>query len=127
MDFATHFPLNCPPSTALPVGGEIFRLIKRAPASASDFVSLYVRSPNGRHPARLVCEAYGLTVFLTENDIRAAREISPYFKMRSIAKARVTPGWGVLQVTRGGALGRHTWWVPNGMAAENIFEAVESA
>lgn len=97
------------------------------PASASDFVSRYAWGPNGRHPERLVCEAYGLTVFLTENDARAAREISPYCRMRLIARARVTPDWGVLQATPGVAPGHFTWWVPSGKAPETIFEAVECA
>lgn len=127
MDFATHFPENCPPGRALPADGEIFRLIKRVPASASDFVSRYARSPNGRHPERLACEAYGLTVFLTENDARAAQEISPCSKMRLIAKARVTPDWGVLDATPGQAPGHYTWWVPSGKVPETIFETVECA
>jgi hypothetical protein len=121
MGFPKHFPEQCPPDTASDVRGELFRFVTHKPPDASDFVSHY--SLGKKFDKGKLCQACGLSVLLTEADVKECLKTSPFFRKKYIARGRVAPEWGKIAQTGKGA--HHTWWVTEGKNPEVLFDVVE--
>lgn len=120
MVFPKHFPQDCPPTTASEVRGELFRFVGNKPPGAKDFVSYFLL---GKAFAQSkTCQACGLSVYISEEEVRFARGVTPAFRKLFVAKARVAPDWGKIEKT-GDA--HHTWWVTEGKNPEKIFDVVD--
>jgi hypothetical protein len=115
MTFPSHFPKQCPPTTASQIRGEIFRFVSNKPPTADDFLSHYLLYGKDRFSADKVCQAHGLSVLLTEEDIKKARRIVPAFRKKHVAKGRPAADWGMLAQTEGRIPNHHTWWVGVGI------------
>jgi hypothetical protein len=120
MNFPTHFPNGCPPSSAEDARGEVYRFVRNDPPRAGDFISHFVG--NKPHDAGKKCQACGLSVLRSEQDVKEARRLSPWFKKRKVAKARLSPDWGKLDKTESRNVpNHHTWWVSEDKQPETIF------
>jgi len=124
MSFPAHFPNGCPPDTVEDAQGEVFRFVRRNdPPVAANFVS-NVAGSKWYDPAK-ECQACGLSVLRTEQDVREARRVSPWAKKQKVAKARLSPDWGKLAPTESTLIpNHHTWWVSEGKQPERIFVVV---
>ena len=123
MSFPAHFPNACPPTSAEDVRGEIYRFVRNDPPVAADFVSFYIEGKSYAPDNK--CQACGLSVLRTEEDVKEACRVSPWFKKRKVAKARVSPEWGKIARTAGNNIPNHcTWWVSDGREPNTIFDVV---
>jgi len=96
MSFPAHFPNGCPPDTVEDAHGEVFRFVRRNdPPVAANFVS-NVAGSKWYDPAK-ECQACGLSVLRTEQDVREARRVSPWAKKQKVA----TVGAADLTTTNG--------------------------
>ena len=124
MEFASFCPESCPPKEAKPISGELFRFAKQLPIGSNDFLTYYeIKGIDAFEPTEL-CRACGLSVYLAEEDIRAAMKASPYLRNRKVIKARVGKDWGVVQPTGSKSTGHHTWWVALGKNPELVFKVI---
>lgn len=92
MTFPAHFPGGCPPTSAEDAHGEVFRFVRNEPPVAEDFVSVFIGGTLRDLDSK--CQGCGLSVLRTEQDVKEARRLSPWFKKRKVAKARLSPEWG---------------------------------
>jgi hypothetical protein len=121
MSFPTHFPENCPPDTAKPANGEVFRYIDKEIPQECDFQSYFVLGKPFRQEHK--CEACGCSVYVSEKAARARAAKAPFLRRKKLAKGRLSPEWGVMAETWG--TGHHTWWVPEGKNPTKLFDLVQ--
>lgn len=123
MSFPAHFPDECPPSSAEDARGEVYIFVRNEPPVAADFLSYFTK---GRpYQPEKKCEACGLSVLRTEQDVREARRLCSWFRKRKVAKARLSPDWGKMARTESKNVpNHHTWWVSEGKQPNTLFDVV---
>lgn len=90
---------------------------------AADFVSFH--DAGRKYDPDKKCQACGLSVLRTEEDVKEARRVSPWFKKRKVAKARLSPDWGKVARTESKNIpNHHTWWVSDSKQPHAIFDVV---
>jgi hypothetical protein len=120
MKFPAHFPEGCPPANVNDASGEVFRFVKNDPLDANEFLS-YFALGKPLAPDQL-CQACGLSVLVSEHDVKEVRRVSPWFKKRKVAKARISPEWGKIAPTASKNVpNHHTWWIPDGKEPVRLF------
>lgn len=122
MKFPAHFPEQCPPEMASDAEGELFRFVDNSPPKASDFFSYHLLGK--KYDEAKHCEACGLSVLVSEDDVRQFLKAIPFFRKKHVARGTVAPDWGKIAPT--GRFSHHTWWVPEGKSPELIFKVVEA-
>jgi len=123
MSFPAHFPQACPPDSAEDARGEVYRFVHNEPPVAEDFVSFFDEGRSYKPDKK--CQACGLSVLTTERDVKEARRLSPWFKKRMVAKARLSPDWGKTARTESKNIpNHHTWWVSVGKQPHTIFDVI---
>jgi len=123
MTFPNHFPDDCPSDSVQDANGIVFRFVRNEPPNASDFASIVVEGKP--YDPEKECQACGLSVLRTEEDVAEARKLCPWFKKRKVAKARLSADWGKLAATESLNIpNHHTWWVPDGKQPDTIFVIV---
>jgi hypothetical protein len=121
MEFPAHFPERCPPKTSSEAKGDLFRFVANKPPQATDFVSHHLLGK--KYDKEKHCEACGLSVLVSEADVKQFLRATPSFRKKYVAKGRVSPDWGKIAQT--GKFSHHTWWVPVGKSPELIFSVIE--
>ena len=92
MSFPAHFPDECPPSSAEDARGEVYIFVRNEPPVAADFLSYFTK---GRpYQPEKKCEACGLSVLRTEQDVREARRLCSWFRKRKVAQSAVVSRLG---------------------------------
>lgn len=111
-EWANEYPAGCPPIDARSADGiRIFRFVKTFPPSDWD-----VKSHARRNPKKFGedCKAWGLSVFLSLQDLTHARALSGMFRTGfEVAAGAVPSGDGVIKRTPTGTMGarHHTLWL----------------
>lgn len=120
-----HFPAGCPPPSAAPATGTVFRLVRNRPPAASDFVPHILLFPRNSFTG-CQCEACGLSVFTTLEECRRAEARIPSLRGREVASADLTAEHGALAATpRAKNPGHFTWWLPTDLPQpETLFSLV---
>lgn len=134
MEWATFFPINCPPQNTKPASGVFYRVItdkKVRPLKEKDFHSQRKSQPNREWPQHVdPCELCGVSITQTLDDsIKTALMLLgrvPALRNRIsfIAKGDLQPNMGVIKHTPNvpdGILSHHDWWVPEGVDPLSVF------
>lgn len=117
------FPPACPPEDATPPNGQVraYRGVHNNPPSATDFVPLARSNPEKRGD----CQAYGLSLFASLEDIERVRgrlrRTETYWE--HIAMATLTEGVSKLTNIKRGHI---TWWVLDPSQVHVSFAVVDS-
>ena len=130
MELAEYVPLDCPPKSAKPTNGVLFRMARKIPIADSEFVPQLVKKGADQFPIEDHCKASGLSVYVSEQDARKAIEdaarINPLARKSVVVKAVVDAQWGLIAPTPKNGNSHHTWWVPKGKTPGELFELVVS-
>lgn len=106
-----HYPLQCPPQTAMQASGVIFRFINGQMPSERDFLSHYERQPDKKWEPN-ECQARGLSVLRTLDDCNAMRKGIPALRKKRIANGSLSSTDGLIGSTPSNVCnGHHTWWL----------------
>jgi|ERR1043165_2887373 hypothetical protein len=97
MDFPDNWPEDCPPEDADAADGQVFRLVKSNPHTASDFLSHHELGTLPKAPPCLRC---GLSLFRTRED--AEHQHRAYPKLgKFIATGMLKAEHGKAKLTQG--------------------------
>lgn len=121
MRFPEYFPEGCPPAEASDNEILLFRFCQSAIPTEDDFVSYYQRNPK-KYSGNI--QAYGLSVFPTEEDCISARKKSPFLskKYPFWSSGKNTPERGKTLKTPSKENPAHiTWWVYEGVSPHTFF------
>jgi hypothetical protein len=119
--FPSHYPADCPPADSKDASVELFRFVKNTPPLPSDFTPVKWKSADADP-----CNMCGLSVLVTIDDVKHARDTCPWFRKQKVAKARLSPEWGKYRQTMSVKVqNHHTWWVAEGKTPEKIFDVIE--
>lgn len=122
-------PGDCPPRESYPPTGRLFRVARKNPPTSEDFESMYVRSPNlamtrVRAGSCTLCEAMGLSAYLSESD--ALRCAQHYRKLGEFVAA-VEPPAEKCCIANTGRLSHVTLWLHADIDATQYVTAVVAA
>jgi hypothetical protein len=117
MTFPDDWPQGCPPADAADANGEVFRIVKADPLSATDFRS-YHEMGIARGDPVLRC---GLSVFRLRSDAEHVSRMFPNLG-KVIARATLRPEHGKVKQT--GRPSHTTWWPYVGVDRVSLFEVV---
>ena len=102
-----HFPENCPPDSAVPVTGIVYRFVDNL--EEIDFFSFYDLDPTKNWGN--ACKARGLSVFRSQEVTESMAAILPSLRRKQLAKAELTAGDGVIGHTPSRNTAEHyTFW-----------------
>ena len=128
MQFPDYFPNNCPPDTAQEAFGEVYRLVDNDPPTASDFRSQREQHLNEPCPKNVTeCQACGLSVFTSRDDIEFARRTVRRLRNKKIANGNLNSALGRILPTPSQNTGQshHTWWFPIGIQPWTVFCVID--
>ena len=121
MKFPDSWPAGCPPDDSEPATGEVYRLVKSNPPTASDFLTHHEL---GKLPNAPPCLRCGLSVFRARED--AEHQYRAYPRLgKFIAVGELQPEHGVTKLTQGRQPTHTTWWSYEGVDRAAIFVSVE--
>ena len=121
LTFPADWPDDCPPDDASPAEGHVFRIVKRAPPVAADFLSHHELGRLRKAPACLRC---GLSVFRDLYDAMHQRQLLPKLGTQ-IAEARLEVEYGWTKLTSGTQPTHTTWWAFEGVNRAQLFAIVK--
>ena len=116
MNLRAHLPSDCPPASTESTFGEVYRFIdmNHSTPLPEDFLSWRELNPDKPCPTGVQeCQACGVSVFRSINDVRRAQKIIPGLKKKKPALGNLTPELGLIQNTPSKKTGKshHTWWL----------------
>lgn len=104
------FPEQCPPDDARNDTLQVFRLVSNNPPASDDFLSNIRESPHRKFPDEILCNAHGVSVYRTYEDILNTRKRFPKpLGHKKIALGTITPIDGFVKETGGAS--HITWWL----------------
>lgn len=125
MNWPSFFPPNCPPPEAKDASGTVYRFVKNNPPLAEDFLTHKHRYPHQIFTGEKLCQACGLSVYISEKDILWARKSVPGMRKKLIVKANLAAlaaEFGKLKDTPSATSSPHyTWWVPENVQPWELF------
>ena len=116
MTWPEHYPTFCPPADSEEASGDIFRYVEDPP-SPKDLKSHWFLYKNNRvawEKKGKTCEACGISVFRSLEDLEEAGDLCPRLKTGKVAAVASLSGeMGKLKHTRSQTYPKHhTWWIP---------------
>lgn len=103
--YPPDWPPGCPPSSAPPASGEVFRIVY-APPAPEDFQTY---AELGLAPAAPPCKRLSLSVFSTR--VAACHQAGKYPRLGNhVARGTLHPGLGHLSPASN--TGHQEWWAP---------------
>lgn len=103
--------------------GTLFRGIRKPPVKAEDFLSQAEIDRNNCDDQE--CEAWGLSVWVSVEDVEHARKIQRYTRKWHIASGKITPNDGVILKTPSRTQpNHHTFWAYQDVALWKRFSIV---
>ena len=118
--FADHVPEDCPPDSATPAEGKVYRCIKRNGIQAEDFETHF---ENDRRPDADLCSRCALSVLRSLDEARQFRKTMPKLG-RYIAEAVLRPEHGMWKLTDKRS-GHINWWPYDGVERTTLFQLVQ--
>lgn len=128
MQWPDYFPDNCPPDNAREASGEVYRLVDNNPPTPEDFQSWREQHPNEQCPKSVTeCQASGLSVFTSMDDVNMARQKVKRLRKKKIAHSNLTSDLGRILHTPSQNTGEshHTWWLPIGAQPWTVCRVVD--
>jgi hypothetical protein len=110
------FPPDCPPDDAVSKEGTFYRLAVRGlvvndPTTPACWLRPYETKKGALYGRELECEAHGLSLFASKDDLDEARDINPRIAAKPVAAVSIAMTDGVLKHTPEGATpSHHDWW-----------------
>jgi hypothetical protein len=105
-----HYPEQCPPPSAIPPSGNVFRFTVRTSPKERDFLSYYELKPDEKWGNK-ACIARGLSVYTSIDDCIAAAAAVPALKKKKISVALLPANSGVIASTPSMNIKNHrTFW-----------------
>lgn len=129
MPWPDYFPDDCPPTSAQPAYGKVYRFIDSNLPQPEDFLSWREKNPVKSCPKGVTeCQACGLSVFTTPEGVCTALSRNPFLRRKQIAIGYLNPQNGVVLNTpsrgkRGTGDNHHTWWREPNTDPCKIFQA----
>jgi hypothetical protein len=127
--YSKHFPNDCPPAQAIIASGEFYRFIKKAHETAQpeDFLSWRQENSNKECPTSISeCQACGVSIHSSLDDVKNLSQRIPRFKKMKIAKGSLNEKLGRIQHTPSkNENSHHTWWIPENTEPHKVFEIIE--
>lgn len=120
IEWPDFFPKECPPKTASPTNGNVFRLLNSSSPKEKDFKSYFELGK-----AEKACKSCGLSVYTDFGDILKKVKRIPAFRKKKIASGLLTPDMGSMKHTPFQNDSHHTWWLSRGAQPWLIFQVVE--
>lgn len=123
-----ELPTGCPPSSATPCTGVVFRLVSAGPLSDEGFKSEYDKDPLGDYTDKS-CEARGLSVRI---ELQAGLKFLNNWRKRYksaewlLARAEFTNGNGKIAKTFNHP-DHYTWWPESFDDCKGYFNLVEES
>jgi hypothetical protein len=108
--FKPGTPSHCPGSEAFECETTIYRACDTNPPTEEDFIS-HSHSQQTRKKQRAVdskCLSWGLSVWVSEEDARHARELHDWLKRKFLVRCNVSQVDG--QIAQTGHAPHHTFW-----------------
>lgn len=126
LQWPDYYPENCPPETAEPASGTVYRLVQNDPPQAEDFQSSWEEFP-GRFPEPTIINS-GVSVYTDPQDIdrlfeRLKNRIG-HLRNRKTARGELNPMLGMIQNTPSHEKSHHTWWIPIGTEPWLVFKVI---
>ena len=111
--YRDSLPPGCPPDAAQEItkSMSVFRLVRRSPPTADDFLSQRTENPLRDFPGVSECRARGLSVFSNREDTTRILML-PTMRGRLVCRVKLSSGAGSIQQT--GRRSHHTWWPLDG-------------
>lgn len=105
-----HYPEQCPPNSAEPVNGTIYRFINRNTPQEKDFYSHYERNPD-KDWSNNECNSRGLSVLKTKEACSEMASAVPALRKKKIVKGTLDDTCGVIAPTPSdSSVGHNTFW-----------------
>lgn len=120
-----YFPDDCPPNSAQPPPGQVYRFINSDSPQPEDFHSWREQHLDQSCPKGVTeCQACGLSVFTTREGVCIALRRKPFLRRKQIAIGQLTTENGVLLHTpsKGTGDNHHTWWIPINIESWRVFQ-----
>lgn len=117
------FP-GCPPDGAKSADRIYYRGVNNHPPQRDDFLSYLEEGRTWRPGPMADCNARGISLFETREGVKRLIRRVKGFKPRYIAKGRLTPEHGVIQLGSS-RTGHTTWWPYREAARESAFSVQE--
>ncbi len=122
MSWSPLFPKGCPPRQANAPSGTVYRLVDRASPRAKDFLSHRQRKPEMEYAD--MCEACGLSVYRSREDVERLRRMTGLTRKKRVAQATVDGAPGRMLATPRSDDSHHTWWLPDENNVWEMFQVV---
>jgi hypothetical protein len=117
MNFSKDWPSGCPADDTLDAAGEVFRIAKENPVTASCMESHH---ESGKLPKADPCLRCGLSVFRDVEDAINQRNLLPKLGDK-IAKGLLLDEHGKACLTKGQQPTHTTWWPYEGVDRASLF------
>ncbi len=121
-----HYPEQCPPESAEPVSGKVYRFVNRTNPKERDFKSNYEQRP-GTDWGNQGCQARGLSVFRTIEACDDMAEQVPALAKKKLAVANLSQNDGVIAETPSRNSSKHNtlWPLLDAKEMANRFKSVD--
>ena len=127
IQWPSFYPLNCPPTDALPAELTVDIYLKNIPPTDNDFNCKCQREKKAPDSyGDFGCQACGLSVYAQLADIKNAQHVIPGMNKKYIAAIELTASCGQIKHTpttdQPDELGytHHTWWSPNAFNFQSL-------
>jgi hypothetical protein len=126
MEWAQHFPEDCPPRDAVEKSIIVYRFLEGDRIQELDFLTVRDKMPNRRFPeAEKECRACSLSVFVElEEVLRLQRRVPRWRKAVAIGQLNATSGKLKHTPSPQTNNSHHSWWVPIEVQAQGLFDDV---
>ena len=121
MTFPDDWPKGCPSADTPDAEGDVFRIVKENPPTATDVLSHH---ETGRLPKADSCLRCGLSVFRLIEDARNQQKLMPKLG-RWIAEGRLGAAHGKATRTKGQQPSHTTWWPYVGVDRVALFTVLQ--
>jgi hypothetical protein len=118
-EFPSAFPSGCPPSTASPASGIVYRIVQGLKVSEQDFAS---SQELGNYLNAPPCSRCGVSVFNSIESAAHRRNLTPRLGL-AIAEGTLKPECGLTELTNNKS-GHITWWAYSSVAKSSLFGKV---
>lgn len=126
MEWPDYYPEQCPPKEATFINGSVYRFIGGETPQEKDFVPHFLLS--NRIIIGGLCQACGLSVFKTREEIYRFSKRIPAFRRKRIVHAALDPSMGkILNTPSSHSKDHYTWWMPKHLKEPwRLFQVIEN-
>ena len=117
MHWPQHFPPGCPPKSAIPASGPVYRLVDNDPVKPHDLKSYFERNRRKFKYKAPTSMEVGVSVCKKYSDIEFTMRTARGMDNKKIAVGTLDSTLGKIKHTPAKSkLSHHTWWVPDAVS-----------